>query len=310
MGRTLATRIALCGGLLGAACAPVPVERAPAVAPRALTHAQVLEQATPADWRSLDPENTLYVELATGRVVIELNPLFAPNHVENIKALVRNRYFDGLRITRVQENYVVQWGDPDGKREVRGAQSALPAEFVSLVANDLRFAALPDGDVYAPEVGFHNGFPVARDKDTGLAWMTHCYGMVGVGRELAPNSGSGTELYVVIGHAPRHLDRNVTLVGRVIDGMERLTTLPRGTGPLGFYEKAEQRVAIKSIRRAADVPPGERTDLEILRTDTAAFSRLIEARRSRREEWFVEPGGRVEVCNMPVPVRRRAGGAP
>lgn len=293
-----------CLATLGA-CAPVPIEPPPVAPMRATTHAQVIEQSTPADWRSVDPQNTLYLELPTGRVVIELAPLFAPAHVENIKTLVRGKYFDGLRVTRAQENYVVQWGDPDGKRDFEGAARSLPAEFTSMLANELRFTPLPDGDLYAPEVGFSGGFPVARDKDTGLAWMAHCYGMVGVGRGVAPNSGSGAELYVVIGHAPRHLDRNVTLVGRVLDGMEHLTTLPRGSGPLGFYEKDEPRVPIKAMRVAADVSPAQRTELEVLRTDTAAFVRLIEARRFRREEWFVEPGGNVELCNMPVPVRRR-----
>src|SRR5581483_7807517 len=106
--------------------------------------------------------------------------------------------------------------------------------------------------------------------------------------------------------APRHLDRNVTLVGRVIQGMELLSSLPRGTGPLGFYEKAEQRVPIKSIRVASDVPAAERTELEVMRTDTPAFAAYVESRRNRREEWFKVPAGHVDVCNVPVPVRPKA----
>lgn len=116
-------------------------------------------------------------------------------------------------------------------------------------------------------------------------------------------SGSGSELYVVIGHAPRHLDRNVTLAGRVLRGMERLSTLPRGTGALGFYEKAEQRVPMVSIRVAADLPKAERPQLEVLRTNTTTFAEFVEARRSRREDWFLDPVGRIELCNVPIPVR-------
>jgi peptidylprolyl isomerase len=110
-------------------------------------------------------------------------------------------------------------------------------------------------------------------------------------------------VYVVIGDAPRHLDRNVTLLGRVVQGMELISALPRGTGALGFYERPEQQVPIKSIRVAADVPERERSNLEILRTDTATFRDLIEARRNRREEWFQYQAGRVEIGNVPVPVR-------
>jgi peptidylprolyl isomerase len=110
-------------------------------------------------------------------------------------------------------------------------------------------------------------------------------------------------LYVVIGQAPRHLDRNVTLLGRVVQGMELLSALPRGPGPMGFYERPEQRLPLKSVRVAADVPAGERTAVEILLTDTATFQALIESRRNRPEEWFHYQAGRIELGNVPLPVR-------
>jgi peptidylprolyl isomerase len=276
--------------------------------------AEVLSNSTPADWRALDPENTIYMELASGRVVIELAPAFAPNYVANVKALAREHYYDGLAIIRVQDNYVVQWADPnaekpDKARKIQHAHATLPAEFDRPFDANLPFTPLPDKDVYAPEVGFSGGFPVARDPHTGKMWLVHCYGMVGAGRDNAPDSGGGTELYAVIGHAPRQLDRNVTLLGRVVQGMELLSSLPRGTGAMGFYEKPEQMLPIKSIRVAADVPEAERSNLEILRTDTATFRELIESRRNRREPWFQMPAGRIEIGNVPVPVRVRGAGA-
>ena len=274
---------------------------APALAkPR--TMSQVLAEAKPSDWRALDPGRTLYMDLATGRVIIELAPQFAPHHVANVLALVRERYFDGLAILRVQDNYVVQWGDADGKRAVRAASKTLSAEF-DRPANALEFTLLPDADTYAPQVGFSQGFAAARDSATGTAWLTHCYGAVGVGRDTDANSGGGTELYAVIGHSPRHLDRNVTLVGRVVKGIELFSVLPRGTGDLGFYERPEQRVPIRTVRVAADIPATERTPLEVLRTDTPTFAALVESRRSRTDEWFKYRAGRVEVCNVPIPVR-------
>jgi peptidylprolyl isomerase len=275
--------------------------------PKAPTMAGVLAASKPADWRALDPQNTLYLELPGGRVVIELAPDYAPNHVANIRKLAQQHYFDGLAIVRSQENYVVQWGDPEedeARRKPFGeARTGMPAEFDRAFDDKLPFTPVPDGDVYAPQAGLSGGFPVARDPATKRAWLAHCYAMVGAGRGDTTDSGSGAELYVVIGHSPRHLDRNVTLVGRVVQGMEVLTLLPRGTGPLGFYEKAEQRVPIRSLRLAADVPEAERAALEIMRTDTESFRTLIEARRTRRESWFVNPTGRIEMCNVPVPVR-------
>jgi peptidylprolyl isomerase len=170
----------------------------------------------------------------------------------------------------------------------------------------LAFTALPDADGFAPEAGFVEGFPAGRDAKSGTAWLAHCYGMVGVGRDNTADSGGGTELYVVIGHAPRQLDRNITVAGRVLRGMEWLASLPRGTGAMGFYEEVAQRVAIRSIRRGLDVPATERANLEALRTDTATFSALIEARRNRSDDWYLVKAGFVDLCNVPLPVRDAA----
>ena len=196
---------------------PVAAQGAPAPTP---TSAEVLAATRADDWRPLDPENTLYLELATGRVVIELAPAFAPRHVANVKALAREGYFDGLAIMRSQDNYVVQWGDPNERRRAKRARSrrrsarcrpsstaARRGPAVHAAAGRRRLRAR--GRLVA------GGFPAARDPQAGSAWLAHCYGMVGAGRDDAADSGGGTELYVVIGHAPRHLDRNVTLLGRV-----------------------------------------------------------------------------------------------
>ena len=272
-----------------------------------LAGADVLAASTAADWRALDPSNTLYLELPSGRVVIELAPQFAPHHVANVQALARGHYFDGLSIMRAQDNYVVQWGDPDGKRPVGAAHRTVGAEFERPLRG-LSITRVPDPDTYAPEVGFVDTFPIAADPAIGRAWLVHCYGMVGAGRDNDVDSGGGTELYVVIGQAPRHLDRNVTLLGRVVSGMELLSVMPRGGGTLGFYEHAEQRTPLKSLKLAEDVPAAQRTELEVLRTDTPTFLAYAEARRSRHEEWFKVPAGRLDVCNVAVPVRPRTNG--
>lgn len=274
----------------------------------ARTMAEVLEASTPADWRQPAPAQTLYLELASGRVIIELAPAFAPKHVANILALARAGYYDGLAILRVQDNFVVQWGDPDAgdeskRKPLAAGERTLAAEFTRSATRDLDFTMLPDRDGYAPETGFSHGFPAARDADAGRAWMTHCYGALGVGRDNDVDSGGGTELYVVIGHAPRQLDRNITVAGRVLQGMELLASLPRGPAPMGFYEKAEQRVPIQRVRVAADVPVAERTPIEVLRTDTATFTALVESRRNRRDTWYKHPAGHIDVCSVPLPVR-------
>ena len=274
-----------------------------------LAMAEIIAASLPSDWRPLDAENTLYLELASGRVIIELAPNFAARHVENVKALAREHYWDGLAIVRSQDNYVVQWADPEAekpelKRKIKNAKATLAAEFDRALDAKVPFTRLPDGDLYAREVGFSDGFPAARDRSSGKMWLVHCYGAVGAGRDETIDSGGGTELYAVTGHAPRQLDRNVTLLGRVVQGMDLLSSLPRGTAALGFYDKPEQRVPMKSLHLASEVPQSERTPLEVLRTDTATFQRLIESRRNRPEKWFHVQAGHIELCNVPIPVRR------
>jgi len=274
------------------------------LAAKPVTVNDLLAGSPAQDWRAPDPESTLYMELPRGRVVIELAPQVAPQHVANIKALARAHYFDGLAIVRVQDNYVVQWNDPEHHRPVPSAVRAA-VEFVAAPGAERRFERLTDPDLYAPEVGFLDGFPAARDPQSHTVWLAHCYGMVGVGRDDPPQS-DGTEMYAVIGHAPRQLDRNVSLVGRVLAGMELLSSLPRGSGEMGFYVRTEAPVPIVSMRIAADLPQRERTALEVLRTDSATFRTVLEQRRNRREAWFKFNPGHIDLCNVPLPVRMRA----
>ncbi len=304
--RTPRLRCLLAAGMAAIPAIAAAADAAPAVE-KPKTMQQVLDASKPSDWRRLDPASTLYLELPGGRVVIELATAFAPLHADNIRTLVRQKYFDGLAILRVQDNFVTQWGDPDGEDTAKArpfgkAKRTLAAEFTR-PAEGLAFTRLADGDVFAPEVGFSNGFPAARDPASGQAWLAHCYGMVGAGRGNAAESGSGAELYVVIGHAPRQLDRNIATIGRVVKGMDLLASLPRGSGPLGFYEDPKQRLPISSVRLAADVPAAERSALELLRTDTPTFEALIESRRNRRDDWYHVPAGRIDLCNVPLPVR-------
>lgn len=169
----------------------------------------------------------------------------------------------------------------------------------------------PDGwhqrDAFAEWVEVYKGWPLAAvgTGDEGRFCPVHCYGMVGVGRGYSPDTGSGAELYTVIGHAPRHLDRNIALVGRVISGMEHLSSLPRGSGALGFYtaDEADKRTPILSVRVAADLPEDEQPLYEYLSTETETFARYAEARANRRDPFFITPAGGADICNIPVPVR-------
>ncbi len=268
---------------------------------------QILDASPASDWRTPDPANVLYMNLPAGRVTIELAPAFAPQHVANIQTLAHEHFWDDESIYRAQDNFVVQFGDADADdaakaKPLGSAKRKLPAEF-QRDSKGLKVSVLPDRDGWADQTGFVDGFPVGQDRQDGKTWLAHCYGTLGAGRSNEEDSSIGAELYVVTGQSPRQLDRNITVVGRVLQGMELLSALPRGPAPMGFYADAAQRTAIQSIQRASDVPAAQRPKLEVLRTDSKTFADVVEARRNRVDDFYKRPAGHIDLCNIAVPVR-------
>ncbi len=276
---------------------------------------EIVAAAGAEDWVAIERSDLLVMDLAPDnkakprRVIIQLMPApFSQGWVGNIRKLAAEKFWDGTSINRVQDNYVVQWGDATEKKVLPEGLAVVPeseyvAELSDADAADLVAAnAEAERDSYAVFPRTFHGWPTAQINAT--IWPTHCYGMVGVGRNLSPDTGTGAELYTVIGHAPRHLDRNIALVGRVIEGIEHLSSLPRGTGALGFYEKEEERVPILSVRmgnEVKDVPA-----FEYLSTESQSFTAYADARANRRDPFFNVPAGGADICNLPVPVRRKA----
>jgi len=301
-------RFAFAALLLASASSAQPPAWQPSPIPGATEPSAVVAGSTAADWRPIADENLLVFELADGGTVyVELAPAFAPVHIANIRAFAHAGWWDRATVYRVQDNYVAQWGNNDaGPTPPAGIVTPPPAEYERPIAGlSIRPLGFPDS--YAPLAGHADGWPVAYDPARGQAWLTHCYASVGVGRDLAPDTGTGGELYTVIGHAPRHLDRNIATVGRVIEGIDRLAARPRGTGSLGFYQadRGETPIPIRRARIATDLPPAERPHFEVLRSDRPAFDAFVTGRANRGGTFFNVPAGGVDLCNVNVPVRRR-----
>lgn len=273
---------------------------------------EIVAKANVKEWAAIAPSDLLVMDLAplngkVRRVVIQLvSAPFSQGWVGNIRKLAAAKWWDGTSINRVQDNYVAQWGDATEKKALPEGLATVPeSEYVTEDFVGRPFYSLEGSwrDSYSHDTGFYRGWPIAFGKEG--YWPVHCYGMVGVGRNLSPDTGTGAELYTVIGHAPRHLDRNIALVGRVIEGIEHLSSLARGTGALGFYEKEEERVPILSVRLGNEIEglPA----YEYLSTENASFSAYADARANRRDAFFIKPAGGADICNIPVPVRRKAG---
>ena len=276
-----------------------------APAKKLLTPTDIVNGASAGAWRTIPADDLLVMELkGGGRVVLQLAPQFAPVHVANIRALARGNYWDGATIYRVQDAYVVQWGLNESDRGFPAGVTAKPPAEYTRPLKGLAVRPLGYADPYAPGAGFVSGWPVAYNARGNWANLAHCYGSVGVGRDLSPDTGTGGELYAAI--APlRHLDRNIAVVGRVIDGMANLSALPRGTEALGFYKDKAQYVPIASVRLASDMPAAERPAFEYLDTSSASFARYLRIRANRHDDFYIRPAGGVDLCNVGVPVRKK-----
>jgi peptidylprolyl isomerase len=284
-----------------AALALIPlIAAAPATNPK--TPSEIVAAAPRTHWREIPANDLLVFELQGGKqVVMQLAPQFAPIHVANIRALARGGWWNGAAIYRVQDNYVVQWGNNESDKPFPAGVLAKPPAEYHRARKGLAITPLGSPDSYAPAAGFAGGWPVAYDPKAGTANLVHCYAMVGVGRNLSPDTGSGGELYAVIGHAPRHLDRNIALVGRIVSGFEAMSALPRGTEALGFYKERSSDVPIVSVKLVADLPANERPRFEYLAGPS--FAAYLHARKNRQDDFFIRPAGGADLCNINVPVR-------
>ena len=320
-------------GALGLTTTAIRAESLPTVSLPIPSPGEIVAAAPAEDWTAIAVSDLLVMELAPDakgkprRVIIQLMPApFSQGWIGNIRKLAAAKWWDGTSVNRVQDNYVVQWGDATEKKALPDGLAAVPeseyrssidimspantgyiigpkSEFPQALLDDMDAAAKAPklADPYSESIFHFAGWPLAGDFD--YYWPTHCYGMVGVGRNLSPDTGTGAELYTVIGHAPRHLDRNIALVGRIIEGMENMSSLPRGTGALGFYETPQEPTGIVSVRLGNEV--AGLPAYEYLRTESASFAKYADARANRRDPFFIQPAGGADICNIPVPVRRK-----
>ena len=256
----------------------------------------------PLTWRQVDPQHLVFMTLAEGEVVIELNPTYAPDTVARFKALIEDDFYRALSFYRVIDGFVAQAGDESDLTE-DSDWPGLPAEFERPWDKDLPWQRVQRDDLFAPETGFVDGFAAGRDDDT--TWLTHCPGVLAMARGNAPDSGS-TDFYIVIGQAPRYLDRNLTVFGRVIDGMDVVQRIRRGkTEENGVIPGDLDRSRIRSMKMAADLPLQETPVYYVADTSGRGFKDMMDERRNRRHEFFHhKPPEVLDVCQVPVPTRR------
>lgn len=266
--------------------------------------AEIIAATVPEDWREIPAEELLVIELERGKVSVALSPALAPGHVRQVKKLAREGFYDGLSFYRVIDGFVAQGGDPFGEKKTKTSGKALKGEFEGPLAKGFSFDALGDADGYAPAAGFVASLPAGFDENAGTAWHLHCAGAFAFGREDGRDTAS-TEFYVAL-QPQRYLDRNMSVFGRVIDGMQHLQALRRVEPPAAKTDDLGE--GIVSVRVAADIPPTERETFEVLDSARPVFAEFAEARRNRPEAFFHFRPDHLDVCQFPVPVRKKGNG--
>ena len=263
-----------------------------------LRPSQVLAGAPEDVWRPLDPENTLYLYLPAGLVVIELRPDFAPGHVQRIKELTREGFYDGLNFHRVIEGFMAQGGDPKGDGTGGSDRPDLQAEFTR-DAGDVAGFNVIGRDRIAPRVGYIDGMPTAAQPEGLRAfradrrvelWPLHCPGVMSMARASDPNSAN-SQFFLMIGDSRLNLDRRYTGWGWIVDGFEATRRIVRGEPP-------SRPTPIIRMRIAADIAPEDREDIMVMRTDSETFTRYLKAASEINETGYVK-----DICAIRVPVQ-------
>lgn len=260
--------------------------------------------AAPVDnaWQLLPQDNLLYLETDQGRIVILLAPQFAPEHVKRVKQLVKSGFYDGVTFYRVIEGFVAQFGVPEHEWGSRAKLTPMKAEFSWPVRGDDPYLLVQRPDLLAEETGFNQGFAVAREQHQ--EWLVHCPGVVNMARANEPDTGVA-DIAIMMGQAPRHLDKNMSAFGKVIWGQYAVNRIRRGDpAEGGVISSAAARTVIKQARLGSDLAADRQLQLEMLSTTSSEFSQSLAERRSRTHVFYQHKGnGNMDVCYPQVPVQ-------
>ena len=271
------------------------------------TPGTVLAESPDSAWTEIPADDLMVMDVDGNEVIIQLNPAFAPTHVANVKTFARTGYWDGATVYRVVDNWVTQWGnggnpayENEDKPLPEGAVDNPPADYYRPGAK-VNVTPLGSSDSYSSMAGWDNGWPVAVHDD-GTVSPTYCYGYVGVARSADPDTGSGSELFTMIGTPGRRLDRNYALIGRVVHGMEHLSSLTRGTDTMGVYAEGQQQVPINSVKMMSDLPEAERTRAEVMKEGSASFAEYVYL--TSHNFHYGRPTSGSDICSVRVPIRK------
>lgn len=256
--------------------------------------------ATETQWRNVAPENMVIMTLPHGDVVFELSTDFSPEHVKQFKKLAKDGVYKDNKFYRVIDGFVAQ-GGPDEAMEKKFDIKTLKIEEDLAIDKNWQYTKVQDNDLFAPITGFKNGFGIGVDEAAGKAWLTHCPGILALGRGNEPDTAT-SHFYITNGQAPRYLDRIMSVFGRVIYGMNHVQAIQRTSVIEGDDDvPSELYTPILDMQLMSDLPEDKQWQIAVEDTSSEAFVKKIDDRRKRENAFFYKkPPPVLDVCQVPV----------
>ncbi len=255
--------------------------------------AQTAPAPTAGDWRVIAPENLLVIDSSKGRILVELEPRAAPAHVQRIRTLADQGFYDGHKFHRVLTGFMAQTGDPLGTGAGGSDLPDIAAEFTLRRGRDAGFAAI-EGGIPDAVSGLVGSLPVQTQPDAQMmvtadfrtdASGLFCTGVLGMARAGDPDSAN-SQFFLMMGNNAV-LNGQYTAFGRVLQGLDVVQSLKAGP------EEEDGRVAVDPdtmtrVRTAAALPEGERPVARVLDARSPAYqARIADLRATRGRQFSV-----------------------
>ncbi len=258
---------------------------------------------TASEWRTVAPENLMVIDTSKGRVLVELEPRVAPNHVERIRTLTNRGFYDGLKFHRVIPDFMAQTGDPQGTGAGGSDLPDLKGEFSFRRGRDSGFVAVENS---GPGVrGIMGSLPVMTQPDAQMfvtsdlkvgAMGLFCPGVAGMARAGSPDSAN-SQFFLMTGQND-NLNGGYTTFGRVVQGLDVVKAFKAGDDAQDG--KVADPDVMTKVQLASALPEGQRPTVRVAVPGSAPFNAAVEAAHAAR-------GARFSICHV-QPVVQITGG--
>ena len=284
----------LAASVLALAASAVAAPKPPPAPPAAVAPAPVAPgDPTAADWRIPDPQNVMVIDTTKGRILVELYPEAAPNHVARFRELTRSGLYDGRSFFRVIDKFMAQTGDPKDTGEGGSDKPDLVGEFTFRRSGQTPFVLVQDQTV--AEVGFLGAMPVKSQSAMLMpmtadgkinAWGLFCPGVGGAARAEAPDTAN-SQFFLMRQNYPS-LEKRYTAFGRVISGLEVVRAIKAGE-PVVDPDK------MTKVQMLADMPAATRPKVRVIDPKSAWF-------KAETASVLARMGADFSPCEIRIPV--------